>query len=156
MNSPNSKAELASWGGDAEEARRQVGVATTYLGDDAEHASIRAAIHDVLGYLADDLREARTHRVAAWQAATEAGHVLVVAQALVGVADLALRSEFLGLGSALPRAVPSDAVVATLGAALPGMLLQKLVLVGSLLAAATGQLLEPGRARSRPVRPPLP
>ncbi|GAA3110984.1 BTAD domain-containing putative transcriptional regulator [Pseudonocardia yunnanensis] len=86
-----AKAELARWGGDAEEARRQVGVATTYLGDDAEHASIRAAIHDVLGYLSDDLREARTHRVAAWQAATEAGHAFLIAQILVGIADLAVR-----------------------------------------------------------------
>src|SRR4029453_11632920 len=33
---------------------------------------------------------------------------------MVWVPDLALRSDFLGLGSALPRAVPSDAVVAAL------------------------------------------
>ena len=69
-----AKAELARWGGDAEEARRQLGLATTLLGDAAEQANIRAGIHDLLGYLADDLREARTHRVAAWQAASEAGH----------------------------------------------------------------------------------
>ena len=50
-----AKAELARWGGDAEEARRQLGVATTFLGDDAELANIRAELHDVLGYLADDL-----------------------------------------------------------------------------------------------------
>ena len=86
-----AKAELARWGGDAEEARRQLGIATTILGDDAEQAHIRAEIHDLLGYLADDLREARTHRVAAWQAASEAGHAPVIAQVLVGVADLALR-----------------------------------------------------------------
>ena len=47
----------------------------------------------MLGYLADDLREARTHRVAAWQAASEAGHALLIAQILVGVADLALRRD---------------------------------------------------------------
>ena len=47
--------------------------------------------HDLLGYLADDLREARTHRVAACQAASEAGHAPLIAQVLVGVADLALR-----------------------------------------------------------------
>jgi hypothetical protein len=86
-----AKAELARWGGDAEEARHQLGVATTLMGDDAEQANIRAGIHDMLGYLADDLREARTHRVAAWQAASEAGHALLIAQILVGVADLALR-----------------------------------------------------------------
>jgi tetratricopeptide (TPR) repeat protein len=86
-----AKAELARWGGDTEEARHQLGVATALMGDDADQANIRAGIHDVLGYLADDLREARTHRVAAWQAASEAGYAPVIAQILVGVADLAVR-----------------------------------------------------------------
>jgi hypothetical protein len=86
-----AKAELARWGGNAEEARHQLGVATTFLGDDAELASIRAELHDVLGYLADDLSEARTHRVAAWQAASEAGLASLTAQVIVGVADLAVR-----------------------------------------------------------------
>ena len=67
-----SKAKLAYWGGHAEEAYQQLGVATTMLGDEAEQAGIRAATHDLLGYLADDRSEARTHRVAAFQAATEA------------------------------------------------------------------------------------
>jgi len=86
-----AKAELARLGGDAEEARRQLGVATTFLGDDAELANIRAELHDVLGYLADDLKQARTHRIAAWQAASEAGYAPVIAKMLVGFADLALR-----------------------------------------------------------------
>ena len=88
-----AKAELARWGGNAEEARHQLGVATTLLGDDAERANIRAGIHDLLGYLADDLSEARTHRVAAWQAASEAGNAPLIAQILVGVADLARRRD---------------------------------------------------------------
>ncbi|MFI2648564.1 BTAD domain-containing putative transcriptional regulator [Micromonospora fulviviridis] len=88
-----ARAELARRGGDAAEARHQLGIATAVLGDDAEQAHIRAGIHDVLGYLADDLREARTHRVAAWQAASEAGHPFQIAQILVGVADLALRRD---------------------------------------------------------------
>jgi predicted ATPase/DNA-binding SARP family transcriptional activator len=86
-----AKAELARRGGDAQEARRQLGVATTILGDDAEQAFIRAELHDVLGYLADDLREACTHRVAAWQAASEAGIAPLIAKVIVGVADLAVR-----------------------------------------------------------------
>jgi predicted ATPase len=86
-----AKAELARWGGHAEEARRQLGIATTFLGEDAELANIRAELHDVLGYLADDLNQARTHRVAAWQAASEAGLAPVIARMLVGFADLALR-----------------------------------------------------------------
>jgi len=88
-----AKAELARWRGDAGEARHQLGVATTLMGDDADQANIRADIHDMLGYLAGDLREARTHRVAAWQAASEAGHALLIAKVLVGVADLALRCD---------------------------------------------------------------
>jgi len=86
-----SKAELARWAGHAEEAYRQLGIATTMLGDEAERADIRAVTHDLLGYLADDLGEARAHRAAACQAASEAGHAPLIAQVLVGVADLALR-----------------------------------------------------------------
>jgi predicted ATPase/DNA-binding SARP family transcriptional activator len=86
-----AKAELARWGGDAEETHHQIGVATTLLGHDAEQAYFRAQRHDVLGYLADDLGEARTHRIAAWQAASEAGHAPLIAQVIVGIADLAVR-----------------------------------------------------------------
>jgi predicted ATPase/DNA-binding SARP family transcriptional activator len=86
-----SKAELARWGGDAEEACRQLGVATTMLGDEAEQASIRAVTHDLLGYLTDDLDAARTHRAAACEGASEAGNAPMIARAVVGVADLALR-----------------------------------------------------------------
>lgn len=57
---------------------------------------------------------------------------------MVWVPDLALRSDFLGLGTALPRAVPSDAVVAVLDEVVPGMLLQKLVLLGALVTGGTG------------------
>ena len=96
-----SKAELARWGGNAEEAYQQLGVATTMLGDEAERADIRAVTHDLLGYLADDLSEAREHRVAAFQAASEAGHAPLIAQVLVGIADLALRGERYGQAARL-------------------------------------------------------
>jgi predicted ATPase len=86
-----SQAELARWAGHADEARRQLGLAATILGDAADEASIRAVTHDLLGYLADDLGEARTHRAAACQAAAEAGYAPLIAHVLVGVADLALR-----------------------------------------------------------------
>jgi predicted ATPase len=86
-----AKAELARWGGDTEEAYRQLGVATTML--DPEQAIIRAVTHDLLGYLADSPDGAREHRVAAFQAASEAGHAPLIARVLVGIADLALRGE---------------------------------------------------------------
>jgi len=87
-----SKAELARWDGDAVQARSQLSVAASLLGDEAEQAKIYVVTHDLLGYLSDDLGEARAHRAAAYEAATMAGHAPTIAQALVGVADLALRS----------------------------------------------------------------
>lgn len=57
---------------------------------------------------------------------------------MVWVPDLALRPDALGTGSGLPRAVPSDAVVAVLDEVVPGMVLQKLVLLGSLVVGGLG------------------
>lgn len=48
------------------------------------------------------------------------------------------RSDVWGLGTALPRAVPSDAVVALLGAVVDPQVVQRVVLVGALVLAATG------------------
>jgi predicted ATPase len=88
-----SKAELARWRGDAGEAYQQLDVAAKVLGDEAELPVIRAATHDLLGYLATDLGEARAQRAAACRAASEAGHAPLIAHVLVGVADLALRRD---------------------------------------------------------------
>ena len=57
---------------------------------------------------------------------------------MIFVPDLGFRSDFLGLGSSLPRAVPSDAVVAVLDELVPGDVLQKLVLIVALGLAGTG------------------
>ncbi|MBV8933904.1 MAG: winged helix-turn-helix domain-containing protein, partial [Kutzneria sp.] len=84
-----SKAELARWIGDAEQAHRQLDVVTAMLGDDARLANVRAMAHDLLGYLVEDLDEAREHRIAAFRVASEVGYAPWVAQVLVGVADLA-------------------------------------------------------------------
>jgi len=88
-----SKAELARWRGDAEEAYQQLDVAVKVLGDQAELPVIRAATHDLLGYLATDLGEARAQRAAACRAASEAGHAPLIAHVLVGLADLAFRRD---------------------------------------------------------------
>src|SRR4029077_5500354 len=42
-----SKAELARWAGHAEEAHKQLGIATAMLGGAAEQADIRALTHDL-------------------------------------------------------------------------------------------------------------
>ncbi len=88
-----ARAELARWRDDGAEARRQLEVARTLLGVDAEQPNAGAVIHDLLGYLATDLDTARAERAAAFRAAAAAGHAPLVAQILVGVADLALRGE---------------------------------------------------------------
>ncbi|GAA3560581.1 BTAD domain-containing putative transcriptional regulator [Kribbella ginsengisoli] len=86
-----AKAGLARLAGDLAEARRQLDLATTLLGDAAEQASVRAQIHDVRGYLTNDLEESRRHRIAAWQAASELGFAFLLGPLLVGFADLAAR-----------------------------------------------------------------
>ncbi len=88
-----AEAELARWSGNAEEAHRQLGIARAALGEEAERSNIRAVTEDLLGYLTNDLDEARRHREAACEAASEAGHAPLIAQVLVGVADLALRRD---------------------------------------------------------------
>ncbi len=62
----------------------------------------------------------------------------VLSYDMVWVPDLALGQDALGLTSALPRAVPSDAFVAVADELIPGMVLQKLMLVGTVTAAAVG------------------
>lgn len=57
---------------------------------------------------------------------------------MVWVPDLVLRADVLGVGSGLPRAVPSDAVVAVLDEVLPGALLQDLVLLAALVLGGLG------------------
>lgn len=83
-----------------------------------------------------------------WQAL---GPGYVLSYDMVWVPDLALRPDFLGLGSALPRAVPSDAVVAVLDEVVPGMLLQKVVLLGALIGGGLGaaRLAPPGSTAGR-------
>ncbi|MRJ77739.1 hypothetical protein GEV29_14435 [Aeromicrobium sp. SMF47] len=66
-----------------------------------------------------------------------AGHILSYDMVWVPELDLD-RPEVWGLGSGLPRAVPSDAVAALLGAALPAALVQRLFLMGSLFLLALG------------------
>lgn len=63
---------------------------------------------------------------------------LVLVRDMVWVPDLSLGPDALGLGSGLPRAVPSDAVVAVLDEVVPGALLQKVVLLAALAGGGVG------------------
>lgn len=62
----------------------------------------------------------------------------VLLRDMVWVPNLGLRDDVLGFGTALPRAVPSDAVIAVLDELVPGQILQKLLLLGALVLAGTG------------------
>lgn len=62
----------------------------------------------------------------------------VLSYDMVWVPDLALHRDVLGLGTGLPRAVPSDAVVAVLDEVVPGVVLQKAVLLLALALAGYG------------------
>jgi hypothetical protein len=66
------------------------------------------------------------------------GSGYVLSYDMVWVPDLTMRSDFLGLATSLPRVVPSDAVVAVLDSLVPGMVLQKAVLLGPLVAGGLG------------------
>lgn len=66
------------------------------------------------------------------------GSGYVLSYDMVWVPDLALRPDFLGTGSGLPRAVPSDAVIAVLDEVVPGALLQKVVLLAALAGGGMG------------------
>lgn len=83
--------ELARLRGDAAEAHRQIDIVAQILGDEAEAPHVRVEIHSTLGYLAEDLHQAREHWRQAWRAVLEMGHAHVIAPILVGIADLAAR-----------------------------------------------------------------
>jgi hypothetical protein len=76
----------------------------------------------------------------------------VLSYDMVWVPQLTIHADVWGLGSALPRAVPSDLVVAVVDTVVPAMVLQKLVLLGCLVAGGWGaaRLVRPG-----PVAGPL-
>jgi hypothetical protein len=63
---------------------------------------------------------------------------VVLVQDMVFVPRQPWRADWLGLGPALPRAVPADAVVSALTAVVDGALLQKLVLLAALGLAGWG------------------
>jgi hypothetical protein len=66
------------------------------------------------------------------------GHGFVLSYDMVFAPDQSLVPDSLGLGSALPRSVPADAVMAFATALLPGDIVQKLVLLLALFFAPLG------------------
>ncbi|WP_280440330.1 BTAD domain-containing putative transcriptional regulator [Nocardia cyriacigeorgica] len=88
-----ARAELARLGDDRALAYQQIDLARTLLGADAEQPNVGATVRILLAYLTDDLTEAATHCDAAYRAAAAAGHALLTAHVLIGIADLAVRED---------------------------------------------------------------
>lgn len=86
-----SKAQLARWRGEPDKAHQHLAAARTTQADAEPNDSFRARTMDLYGYLAEDLEQARAHRSEAFRAAVETTYPPLIAEALIGIADLALR-----------------------------------------------------------------
>ncbi|WP_240506662.1 BTAD domain-containing putative transcriptional regulator [Thermoactinospora rubra] len=83
-----SKAQLARWRGEPDEAHRHLAAA---LGSPEAADSIRSKAMDLYGYLTEDLEKARAYRSEALRTAVESRYPPLIAEVLIGIADLALR-----------------------------------------------------------------
>ncbi|NUT35489.1 MAG: AfsR/SARP family transcriptional regulator [Hamadaea sp.] len=84
-----AKTQLAFWRGQPDEARKQLAAVRERPG--GQGGGISIATQNLLAYLTDDLDQARAHRDAAFRAALQLGYPPMIAQVLIGLADLALR-----------------------------------------------------------------
>jgi len=112
-----SKAQLARWRGETDEAYEQLAAVRKILGSAGIRDSYRARTEDQYGYLAEDLGRARLHRTEAFHAARDTMYLPLIAEVLVGVADLALRQGQYELAARLLAA--SDSVRGTADRSLP-------------------------------------
>ncbi|WP_035698902.1 SARP family transcriptional regulator, partial [Glycomyces tenuis] len=83
-----ARAQLALWRGEPEAAREQL---ATVENSGGERSGIHVMAEHLRGYLAEDLDRSGAHRAEALRAAVELGYPPMIAQALVGIADLAMR-----------------------------------------------------------------
>jgi tetratricopeptide (TPR) repeat protein len=86
-----SKAQLARWRGETDEAYQHLAAVRTILGSADFRAAFRAKTQDQYGYLSEDLATARAYRTEAFHEARATAYLPLIAEVLVGVADLALR-----------------------------------------------------------------
>jgi hypothetical protein len=86
-----SKAQLARWRGETDEAYEHLAAVRTVLGGAEIRGAFRARTQDQYGYLTEDLGRARAHRAEAFHEARDMAYLPLIAEVLVGIADLALR-----------------------------------------------------------------
>ncbi|WP_271218840.1 BTAD domain-containing putative transcriptional regulator [Streptosporangium carneum] len=86
-----SKAQLAWRRGEPDKAHQHLATVRSTLDDAELNDFFRAKTQDLYGYLTEDLEKARAHRAEALRAAVETAYPPLIAEMLVGIADLALR-----------------------------------------------------------------
>ncbi|TMR88022.1 BTAD domain-containing putative transcriptional regulator, partial [Nonomuraea basaltis] len=86
-----SKAQLARWRGEPDKAHQHLAMVRAMLDNEELSDLTRAKTMDLYGYLTEDLEKARAHRSEAIRAAVETTYPPLIAEMLVGIADLALR-----------------------------------------------------------------
>ncbi|ETK35256.1 SARP family transcriptional regulator [Microbispora sp. ATCC PTA-5024] len=86
-----AKAQLARWRGEPGRAHEHLATVRAMLSTAKMGDFIRAKAMDLYGYLAEDLEQARAYRTEAFHAAAEHPFPPLVAEVLIGIADLALR-----------------------------------------------------------------
>ncbi|MEV0232120.1 BTAD domain-containing putative transcriptional regulator [Nonomuraea sp. NPDC050786] len=86
-----AKAQVARRRGEPDEAHRHLATVRTML-DNGELSDLtRARAMDLYGYLTEDLEKAAAHRSEALRAAVETTYPPLIAEVLIGIAELALR-----------------------------------------------------------------
>jgi len=83
-----AKAQLAIWRGEPDRAREQLATVRSRPG--SERGGIYVVAQHLHAYLTEDLAESRAYRADALEAAVALGYPPMVAQVMVGIADLAL------------------------------------------------------------------
>ncbi len=86
-----SEAQLARWRGEPDQARRHLAKVRATPDNRAMDQSARARTMDLYGYLTEDLAEARGYRTEAFRAVVDVMYPPLIAEVLIGIADLALR-----------------------------------------------------------------
>ncbi|MEU7000189.1 BTAD domain-containing putative transcriptional regulator [Nonomuraea sp. NPDC046570] len=86
-----TKAQLARWRGEPDQAHQHLATVRAMLGNAELSDMARAKAMDLYGYLTEDLEEARAYRSEAFGTAVESTYLPLIAEVLIGIADLALR-----------------------------------------------------------------
>jgi predicted ATPase/DNA-binding SARP family transcriptional activator len=86
-----SKAQLARWRGEPDKARQHLATVRAMLDNEELGDFVLAKVMNLYGYLTEDLDKARAHRSEAFRAVMEHAYPPMIAEVLIGIADLALR-----------------------------------------------------------------